>query len=116
MDLDIAEFAIKHATSLGAKYADVRLETTRKNDFILKNGVPQIAGFDRVHGLGIKIKVNNCFGFASTNELETEMDKETVKKMVEKAVRITRQPRQTARARKWPPPPCTRTTMRFHRK
>ena len=90
MDLDIADFAVKHAASLGAKYADVRLETTRKNDFILKNGVPQMAGFDRVHGMGIKVSVNNCFGFASTNELETELDKEIVKSMIEKAVKMTK--------------------------
>ena len=40
MDLDIAEFAVEQALSLGAKYADVRLETTRTNEFILKNGIP----------------------------------------------------------------------------
>ena len=90
MDLDIAEFAVERALSLGAKYADVRLETTKKNDFILKNGIPQTAGFERIHGLGIKIEVNDCFGFACTNELETEMDKDIVKKMVEKAMKMTR--------------------------
>lgn len=86
MDLDLAEFAVKHAISLGAKYADVRLETTQKNDFILKNGVPQMAAFDRVQGLGIKVSSNNCFGFASTNEL----DRDRIKQIVERAVRVTK--------------------------
>ena len=76
MDLDLAEFAVKHAVSLGAKYADVRLETTKKNDFILKNGVPQMAGFDRVQGLGIKLNAEGCFGFAATNELDKEKIKQ----------------------------------------
>ena len=34
--------------------------------------------------------VNDCFGFACTNELETEADKKTVKNLVEKAVKLTR--------------------------
>src|SRR3989338_7729132 len=85
MDLDLAEFAVDYAIKLGAKYADARLETTSKNEFILKNGVPQMAGFDRVQGIGIRIDAGGCFGFTSTNELE----KEKIKDAVERAVKIT---------------------------
>ncbi|MAG16294.1 TldD-like protein [Candidatus Woesearchaeota archaeon] len=85
MDLDLAEFALNHALKLGAKYADVRLETTRTNEFILKNGIPQMAGFDRVQGMGIKINSGGCFGFVSTNELE----KEKIKEVIEKAMKVT---------------------------
>ncbi len=85
MDFDLAEFAVSHALKLGAKYADARLETTSKNEFILKNGVPQMAGFDRVQGIGIRINSGGCFGFTSTNELE----KEKIQAMVEKAVKVT---------------------------
>ncbi|MBS3133437.1 TldD/PmbA family protein [Candidatus Woesearchaeota archaeon] len=85
MDLDIAEFALNHALKLGAKYADARLETTATNEFILKNGVPHMAGFERVQGLGVRVNASGCFGFASTNELE----KEKIRQMVEKAMKIT---------------------------
>ncbi len=85
MDLDLAEFAVDYAIKLGAKYADARLETTSKNEFILKNGVSQMAGFDRVQGIGIRINSGGCFGFTSTNELE----KEEVKEVVERAVKLT---------------------------
>ena len=66
MDLDLAHFALDEALKLGATYADVRLETTNANGFILKNGVPQMAGFDRMHGIGIRVRADGCFGFAST--------------------------------------------------
>ncbi len=85
MDLDLAEFAVSHALKLGAKYADARLETTSKNEFILKNGVPQMAGFDRVQGIGIRVNAGGCFGFACTNETE----KEKIREVVEKAVKVT---------------------------
>ncbi|MBI2664630.1 TldD/PmbA family protein [Candidatus Woesearchaeota archaeon] len=85
MDFDLADFALNYAMKLGAKYADVRLETTKTNEFILKNGVPQMAGFDRVQGLGIRFNSGGCFGFASINILE----KEKIKRMIEKAVKVT---------------------------
>ncbi len=85
MDLDLAEFAVNHALKLGAKYADARLEETSKNEFILKNGVPQMAGFDCVQGIGIRVNAGGCFGFACTNETE----KEKIKEVVRKAFKLT---------------------------
>ena len=85
MDSDLAHFALDEALRLGASYADVRLETTNANGFILKNGVPQMAGFERMHGIGIRVKVKGCFGFASTNEPDRQLIKETV----EKAMKVT---------------------------
>ncbi|MFH1181830.1 MAG: TldD/PmbA family protein [Candidatus Woesearchaeota archaeon] len=70
MDMDLAEFAVDKAMKLGATYADARIESTSNNGFLLKNGVPQISGFDTSSGLGLRIIVNNALGFVSINELE----------------------------------------------
>ncbi|MBI2137536.1 TldD/PmbA family protein [Candidatus Woesearchaeota archaeon] len=86
MDYDLAEFAVSHAIKLGADYADARLENTTANDFILKNGIPQMSSFDKVNGLGVRVQSGGCFGFASTNEPE----KEKIKDMVEKAMKMTK--------------------------
>ena len=86
LDIDIAHFAINYASKIGASYADARLEATAVNGFVLKNGVPQIAGFDRVTGIGVRIVVNKTLGFACTNDLS----KESVRRTVEKAAKLTR--------------------------
>ncbi len=86
MDLDLAGFALDYALKCGAKYADVRLESSSSNGFILKNGVPQLSGFERVHGIGVRVSVNGCFGFASSNEL----DKGKIRELVDRAIRITK--------------------------
>ena len=85
MDLDIAEFAVQYALSLGAKYADARLETIKTNEFLLKNGIPQMAGFDRVQGLGVRINAGGL-GFMSTNDLS----KDKIKQLVEKSFRLAK--------------------------
>ncbi len=86
VDPDLATFAIEYARKIGATYADARLESTVANAFDLKNGVPQVSGFDRVSGIGIRVVVNKTLGFASTNNLS----KGHIMMMVEKAARLTR--------------------------
>ncbi len=85
LDLDLASFAVDYARKIGSSYADARLESTALNGFVLKNGVPQIAGFDRVVGIGIRIVMNNTLGFASTNDTSRKNIKETV----DKAAKLT---------------------------
>lgn len=86
LNLDLAEFALKTAKKLGASYADVRLESVFSNGFLLKNGIPQISGFDKDAGIGIRVIVNKTLGFSSTNKL----GKSEIKRAVEKAVKLTR--------------------------
>lgn len=85
LDLDLALFAIDYARKIGASYADARLESTAVNGFVLKNGVPQVAGFDRVQGIGVRIVMNSTLGFASTNNIS----RESIKSIVEKAAKLT---------------------------
>ncbi len=86
LDLDLAHFAIDYARRIGASYADARLESTVVNGFVLKNGVPQISGFDRVSGIGIRVVVNNTLGFACTNDLS----RENLRHIMEKAAKLTK--------------------------
>ncbi len=85
LDLDLAHFAIDYAREIGASYADARLESTVVNGFVLKNGVPQVAGFDRVSGLGLRLVMKGTLGFASTNNLS----KENIRRIVERAAKVT---------------------------
>jgi TldD protein len=86
MDKDIADFTLKELENLGVKYAEVRLEHTVGTGFMLKNGIPQIGGFDQVAGLGARFLLKNGLGFFSTNELT----KEKIREVIAKAVKTTK--------------------------
>ena len=79
MQRDLAEFVVDYASKLGASYAEARLEHSKTNGFLLKNGVPEMSGFAMVSGLGLRIIVNKGLGFASTNTLEKSKLKQLVK-------------------------------------
>jgi TldD protein len=82
---DLAEFAVQHAKTRGATYAEARLELTDSNAFVLKNGTLEASGFEMTQGLGVRFVVNNTLGFMSTNLLE----KEKIKSLIEKALKLT---------------------------
>ena len=62
MDRDIADFSVNYLTKKGASYAEARLEHHEGSGFILKNGNPEIAGFDKISGLGVRFLINNSLG------------------------------------------------------
>lgn len=86
IDKDLADFSIGYAQKLGASYAEARLDKISTNAFMLKNGVPEISGFDRLSGIGIRYVVNGGLGFVSTNVL----DKQRLKAQLEKAIASTK--------------------------
>ena len=47
MDRDLAEMAVDKAVELGADYAEARMEFVSGQDSLLKNGNPEVSGFDR---------------------------------------------------------------------
>jgi TldD protein len=81
---DIAQYALDLCKE--AEYADVRIEDIKETSFLLKNSVPEIATFDRVQGMGLRLVVNGSMGFVSTNNL----DKQNIKKVVTQAVKIAK--------------------------
>jgi TldD protein len=68
MPAEIAEYAVELATRLGARYADVRLERSRFEDIVVKDGAVESVKFEEESGLGIRV-LAGTWGFASTNEL-----------------------------------------------
>jgi len=85
MGRELADFAIKYAASLGANYAEARLEQVDADVFVSKNGVLEVSGFDSSQGLGIRFIVDNTLGFVSTNLVE----KNRIRQLIEKAVKLT---------------------------
>jgi len=89
MDYNIAEFALREVLKNKAEYAEVRLEETKTNGFMMKNGIPQISGFDRTHGMGIKFLLNKTSGFLSTNSLEKNKIKQLIVSAIKTAKRAS---------------------------
>ncbi len=82
---DIAEFTLKKTQELGCKYVEVRVEKRTSNGFTLKNGNPEIAGFDTTSGIGIRYLINNNLGFTSTNDF----NKEKISNLLKKSINLT---------------------------
>ncbi len=92
---ELADFAVEHATELGADYTEARLQSNLGNVYLMKNGNPEVAGFRREQGVGIRVLVNGGLSFASFNRPDKSLVKKRVKEAVEMAkasVRVMRKP------------------------
>ena len=92
---DLADMAVELAVRLGADYAEARFHEDSANFYVLRNGVPEMAGFDRARGIGIRVLVNGALGFASLNK----PDKALLEQRVREAISMAR---ASARTRKKP--------------
>src|SRR5688572_17244929 len=64
---DLARRALDMAVRAGVSYADVRAEHARERQISTKNGRPSnVAGYDTA-GVGIRVLVDGCWGFAATD-------------------------------------------------
>jgi TldD protein len=72
MDKDIAMGAIEEAISLGASFAEVRLEDTVRELITYVNGRVVALGFQRSRGAGVRVLYGGSVGFASTCDLTRE--------------------------------------------
>lgn len=70
MDEELTNFCVDKAQSLGAEYAEARMEQTFSNGIILKNGQPQISGFEHNKGIGLRLLVNGRMAFLATNKID----------------------------------------------
>jgi len=82
---EIAEFSLNKAQELGCKYVEVRAEKRTSTGLTLKNGNPEITGFDTTNGIGIRYMINNNLGFVSTNNF----DREKILSLIKKSIRLT---------------------------
>ncbi len=66
---DLVEFAVDCARSMGAEYAEARMQRDFRESIILKNGVLETSAFEEERGLSVRVLVDGSLGFASTNTL-----------------------------------------------
>src|SRR3954468_15233963 len=82
----IADWALNTVTQRGAGYADVRIVDHRQRSLATKNGKVSHAGSAETLGIGIRVLVNDAWGFASTDNLS----REAVEKTAAQALEIAR--------------------------
>jgi len=83
MDIELANFALKQAMKFSS-YAEIRLEESSGDSFLLKNGILEEAGFEQSLGLSIRMIVNGASCFASLNNIT----KERIKRLVQEAKKV----------------------------
>jgi len=87
---DLVDFAVDHARSKGATYAEARHEKQAPENFILKNGVLDALYVGQDQGMGVRVLVNGAIGFAATNVLT----KPSVRGIVDNAIKIAKASRR----------------------
>lgn len=85
LDRDLAELAVNEALDAGAEYAEARMESGITNGLLLKNGNPEISGFETYSGMCVRVLVHGGMGFATTDRLEREVVRERVQTAVRMA-------------------------------
>jgi TldD protein len=83
---DVADAALKHAASLGASYADIRINRYRRESIATRERQVQNVSRSASYGLGLRVLVNGAWGFAATNRVEAA----AARSAAEQAVAIAR--------------------------
>jgi len=90
LEEDLAREAVDQALSLGASYAEARVQRDSGHTFTLKNGAAEPVTVTRKLGLGIRVIVDGALGFASTNSL----DRDELRSTTESAIRTAKASRR----------------------
>src|SRR5205814_6277840 len=88
--MDLVDFAVDHARTKGATYAEARFEKQDPENFILKNGVLDALYVGHDQGIGVRVLANGALGFAATDALTTS----AVRGIVDDAVKIAKASRR----------------------
>src|SRR5215813_4701944 len=80
----ISGWALDNARHRGAQYADARIVNDRSRSLATKNGKVGHASSAESLGIGVRVLVNDSWGFASTDDLS----KESVERASAQAVEI----------------------------
>ena len=67
---DLTERALDTATSLGARYADVRVVRRHEESIAIKTGRVEGVASNETEGFGIRVLVDGAWGFASSHVLD----------------------------------------------
>src|SRR5437588_11760571 len=79
----IAHWALDTASKRGATYCDARIVSDRQRALATKNGKIGHAADSESLGIGLRVLVNNAWGFASTDELSRESVEATAARAVD---------------------------------
>ena len=85
MKTELAELGLEYASKLGASYADVRFVDGDDRRIGIKNGKPDNVSHTAQTGVGVRVIVNNGWGFAGSNVTDEKSLKETIEKAVKLA-------------------------------
>jgi TldD protein len=83
---DILEYVLRKGAELGAEYVEARYQSDIESQILLKNGVPEVSADAVERGVGLRVLVKGCLGFAYVNRL----DRQTLRKAVSDAVSMAR--------------------------
>lgn len=83
---DLINRALDLAKVLGASFAEVRFVGQRKEDLEVKNGTAEAIQYSESEGIGVRVIVDGCWGFAATSKL----DKKSVDEVTNLAVQIAK--------------------------
>ena len=64
-EMDLARRAVDAALAAGAEYADTRVGRLVAEELVVKNGQIGAAEAPEELGIGVRARVNGCFGFAA---------------------------------------------------
>src|SRR5215471_11448759 len=79
----ISGWALDTARQRGAQYADARIVNDRSRSLATKNGKVGHAGSTESLGIGVRVLLNDSWGFASTDDLGRESVERTAAQAVE---------------------------------
>ncbi len=86
MATNLADWAVRYATKIGATYAEAREEVCSACSFSMKNGTMEGANFGETSGMSVRFVAKRSIGFVSTNIL----NKSNIGGLIEKAVKLTK--------------------------
>src|ERR1051325_10631394 len=84
--------ALNLASSRGARYADVRIIENRQQVVSVKNGHVESIGEMETQGFGVRVLIDNSWGFASSGNLSTD----DIDRVTNLAIEIARASAQVA--------------------
>lgn len=85
MDLDLAEYAVEFARSLGAEYVEARLHSVEERGVILKDGEPQPLEALNAYGLAMRVIYGRALAFGSTNRVDREAARSLAERLLKSA-------------------------------
>ncbi|MDF2432541.1 MAG: TldD protein [Mucilaginibacter sp.] len=83
---ELSDVALNTAKSKGASYADIRIGRYLNQAIITRENRVQNVASSESYGIGVRVLVNGCWGFAATNDVT----KEGIAKTAEKAVSVAK--------------------------